>query len=936
MIGAYDFDAIERKWQARWAAESAFRAANPGEPGSEKPPYYVLDMFPYPSGAGLHIGHPEGYTATDIIARYKRMNGFNVLHPMGWDAFGLPAEQYAVEHNVHPRITTQRNIETFRRQLQRIGFSYDWEREFATTDQEYYRWTQWIFLKIYNSWYDPEYKWTDSQGRVNVGAARPIETLPIAPEVKSRGASAIANYQSEHRLAYLSEVAVNWCPALGTVLANEEVTNEGRSERGDHPVFRRPMKQWMMRITEYADRLLADLDVLEWPESTRTDQQNWIGRSEGAYVDFALAGNPGDTIRIYTTRPDTLFGATYMVLAPEHRLVSNITTPEQRTAVDAYVSAARQRTDLDRTATNRQKTGVFTGAYAINPANHARIPIWVADYVLGSYGTGSIMGVPGSDIRDLEFADAFGLPVVQVVKPLRDDRDWRGYEEDGLAVNSPSSSDERFEGQCELNGLTTAEAKKKIIAWLNERDLGEGAVQYKLRDWLFSRQRYWGEPFPILHRADGATVALSEAELPLQLPDLDDFRPAASNDADAEPRTPLSRASDWAVVARDGQTYRRELNTMPNWAGSCWYYLRFLDPNNCDAFSGQAAERYWTGLSTNRFGTRHGKPRIGLVDLYVGGKEHAVLHLLYARFWHKVLYDLGYVSTPEPFQHLFHQGMILSYAYRDSRGVPVHYDDIDFRDEGAFLKTTGEKLSGSIEKMSKTLKNVVNPDTVITQYGADTLRLYEMYMGPLEASKPWNSRDIVGVYRFLQRVWRMVIESDELGETGTGHTEPRISTRIVATPNPALERALHKTIKKVSADIESFGFNTAIAAMIGWVNEAYKADSIGRDQVERFLIILSPFAPHLAEELWHSLGHSALIAKESWPAFDEALTRDAEVEIAVQVNGKLRGRITIAAEATDQDVIEAAKALDIVAKELAIKPLQRAIVVRNRLVNLIV
>ncbi|MFO0838888.1 MAG: leucine--tRNA ligase [Phycisphaerae bacterium] len=972
MSATYDFREIEPRWQQRWEQQHAFRAANPGELGGDRPKFFVLDFFPYPSGAGLHVGHPLGYIASDIIARYRRMRGFNVLHPMGWDAFGLPAEQYAVETGVHPSITTRKNIETFKGQLRRIGLGYDWAREFATCDESYYRWTQWIFLKIFNSWYDPECRWTDRGGRQVLGRARPIDELPIPPELRARGASEVEAFRAQHRLAYLAEVPVNWCPALGTVLANEEVTNEGRSERGDHPVFRRPMRQWMLRITEYADRLLADLHGLDWPEPIKLMQRNWIGRSDGAYVNFALdgdAGARGDTIRVFTTRPDTLFGATYVVLAPEHRLVNVVTTAEQQTEVTAYIEAAKRKSDLDRTADTKAKTGVFTGAHAINPVNHRRIPIWVADYVLVSYGTGSIMAVPGSDVRDLEFAEKFNLPVIQVVQPPAGGAGsqpvgWRGFEGDGVAMNSPPShGQERFEGQCEINGLPTPEAKRRIIAWLEQCDLGEGTIQYKLRDWLFSRQRYWGEPFPIIYDAEGIAYALDESELPLTLPPMDDFKPVASNDPHAEPQTPLSRAREWTYLTRDGRVFRRELNTMPQWAGSCWYYLRFCDPRNDRAYVAPDVERYWMG-GRNAEGT----PKVGGVDLYMGGAEHAVLHLLYARFWHKVLYDLGHASTPEPFDKLFNQGMITAYAYRDSRGVPVHYDDIEFRDDAAFATATGEKLSASVEKMSKTLKNVVNPDRIIEEYGADTLRLYEMYMGPLEASKPWNTRDIIGVHRFLQRVWRLIVESDADaadGRASRGHSvdgapgdgsDPRdaaprgngdsfgddaadgawrLSARISDRRSEPLERLLHKTIKKVQGDIERFAYNTAIAQMIVFVNDAAKADAIGRDQLERFLRVLAPFAPHICDELWLRLGHGDSIAQAGWPAYDEALTRDDEVEIAVQVNGKLRGRVMIPADADDAAATRAALAVDAVAREIAGRTPKKTIVVKGRLVNVI-
>ncbi len=1042
MSASYTFREIEPKWQARWEEHGAFRAANPGEPGSNRPKFYVLDFFPYPSGAGLHVGHPLGYIASDIIARFMRARGYNVLHPMGWDAFGLPAEQYAVETGVHPAETTRKNIATYKQQMRLIGLGYDWSRELATCEADYYRWTQWIFLKIYNSWYDPEWRWTDADGRHVVGAARPIEKLPIPAEIRDQGQPAIEAYQAEHRLAYLAEVPVNWCPALGTVLSNEEVTNEGRSDRGNHPVYRRPMRQWMLRITEYAQRLLNDLDELEWPEPIKLMQRNWIGRSEGAYVDFRLdaEGELGqNVIRVFTTRPDTLFGATYMVLAPEHRLVPIITSAAQRAAVDAYVRQAGQKSDLDRTADTKTKTGVFTGAYAINPVNRERVPIWVADYVLMGYGTGSIMSVPAHDQRDFEFSKAFGLPIRDVVYPPvvaalayfaeaappeaqadgawqaalteflhevvaqeavpgefaalleRTLARWRGapspaaelcgeealrqlpgcavaelghedvrwsdvlrvlrlgdfaalrerfrhasfYAEAGEAfvdagynANSPSDWTEPFTGQSNLNGLATAAAKRTITEWLERCDLGEGTVQYKLRDWLFSRQRYWGEPFPILYRPDGEIEPVAEAELPVRLPEMEDFRPDASDDPDAEPRTPLSRAKEWQVVERNGASYRRELSTMPQWAGSCWYYARFCDARNDAAFLGREAERYWLGGRTP-----DGRPRAGAVDLYMGGAEHAVLHLLYARFWHKVLYDLGYLSTPEPFQKLFNQGMITAYAYQDARGVYVHYDDIEFREDGAYHRATGAKLVESVAKMSKTLKNVVNPDQIIAEYGADTLRLYEMYMGPLESSKPWNTRDIIGVHRFLHRVWRLIVQPvDETAPEAAW----RINPKIVAERNADLERLLHKTIRKVQEDIQRFALNTAIAQMIVWVNEAGRAATVGRDQCTRFLQVLAPFAPHIAEELWQRLGADGSIGGAPWPTYDQALTVDESVEIAVQINGKVRGRLRVPAAADEATLTAAASADPVVARALGGKQIKRVIVVKGRLLNLIV
>ncbi len=932
----YDFRSIEPRWQQTWREQRAFAAANPGTPGAERPKYYVLDFFPYPSGAGLHVGHPLGYIATDIYSRFKRMTGYNVLHPMGWDAFGLPAEQYAIETGVHPADTTYKNIANYKRQLQMIGLSYDWDREVATCDASYYHWTQWIFLRIYNSWFDPEHERTDEAGRVTRGCARPIETLPIPADVREQGEAAVAEYRDEHRLAYRAEVPVNWCPQLGTVLANEEVTADGRSERGNYPVQRRPMKQWMLRITEYADRLLGDLVHLDWPEPIKLMQRHWIGRSEGAYINFTLESDGENVIRVYSTRPDTLYGATYLVLAPEHRLVNVITTAGRREAVDAYVRQARQKSEMDRTAEAKEKTGVFTGAYAINPVSRRQVPIWVADYVLASYGTGSIMAVPGSDTRDLEFAEKFDLPVIQVVQPTEEGADWRGYTAPGTAVHSPTAEHaEIFDGQCDLNGLPTAEAKQKITAWLEARDLGEGTVQYKLRDWLFSRQRYWGEPFPIEYDDGGLSHGVPEQDLPVELPEMEDFKPVASDDPSAEPATPLSRAGDWCRLERDGQRRRREVNTMPQWAGSCWYYLRFCDPQNHERMIGEEVERYWL-----RGTAADGKPKFGGVDLYVGGAEHAVLHLLYARFWHKVLYDLGVVGTPEPFHKLFNQGYIQAFYYENDRGVRVPADEVvdadgnaatDVQDKDGPFFHDGQPVTRHYGKMGKSLKNVVNPNGVIEEYGADTLRLYEMYMGPLEASKPWNIRDIIGVHRFLHRVWRLVVQ-EKAPESGEWILNPKIGDQR----DDDLEKLLHRTIRKVGEDIEKMAYNTAIAEMIKWSNEAQKADAVHRDQIDRFLRILSPFAPHMAEELAARLGREGLLAAADWPAFDEALTVDDAVEIAVQIKGKVRARITVPAGASDEQMVELAKQDPGIAEQIAGKEIRRAIVVPGRLVNLIV
>ena len=944
-MAGYDVAAIESKWQAWWAEHNTFAQPNPGEPGFEKKPKrYVLDMFPYPSGAGLHVGHPEGYTATDIVARYSRMKGYNVLHPMGYDAYGLPAEQYAVEHGVHPRQTTAANIANIERQIKSFGFSYDWSRRVATTDVEYYRWTQWIFLRLFHSWYDPL-----------ADAARPIDELrrslenetymvSLVGEAVPNPSHAIAPYVGDpigtrkwheldpreqrevidaHRLAYMAEVPVNWCPKLGTVLANEEVTNEGKSERGDHPVFRRDMRQWMLRITAYTQRLLDDLDLLDWPEPIKIMQRNWIGKSTGAEVDFPLEsvgddawfaerremGYPGveeeGVLRVYTTRPDTLFGATYMVLAPEHPLVRQITTDGHKDAVTAYIAAAADKSELQRAADTKEKTGVFTGAYAVNPVNREPIPIWVADYVMMGYGTGAIMAVPAHDTRDLAFAEAFDLTVIQVVRPP-EGADWRGYVDNGSAVNSGP-----------YDGMSTPEFKAKITADLQEAGLGQGAVNFRLRDWLFSRQRYWGEPFPIVHCDQCGTVALPEDQLPLELPEMVDFTPATSDDPDAPPRPPLGKLTEWATAhcPACGGPARRELNTMPQWAGSCWYFLRYLDPHNADAFCDADIERYWMG---------GGDDGAGGVDLYVGGAEHAVLHLLYARFWHKVLYDLGYVSWPEPFGKLFNQGMIRSFAYRDSRGVCVGYEDVDLSGERPTHGQTGEPLIESVEKMSKSLKNVVNPDEVIALYGADTFRLYEMFMGPLEASKPWNTRDVPGVHRFLNRVWRMIAGDDD-------------QAAMVADTGPeSVEKALHGLIRKAGEDIEAMKFNTAIAAMMEFVNMAFRAGKVSTSQAERLVLVLAPLAPHVAEELWQQLGHGESLAYEPWPSYDEALLAEETVELAVQVNGRVRGRISVPADVDEGAILAAAKADPKVASALEAKRVVKEIVVPGRLVNFVV
>ncbi len=934
-MAGYDFTAIEKKWQDYWQDNQTFRQLNPGDEGFEdKPKMYVLDMFPYPSGAGLHVGHPEGYTATDIVARYKRMKGYNVLHPMGYDSFGLPAEQYAVEHGVHPRETTQKNIDNIERQIKMFGFSYDWSRRVATTDPEYYRWTQWVFLKLFNSWYDPQADTARpiselidklEAGKLMVGLDGNVIPAPLTEKIEALSGTPAGLLKfpelqpdqqrrliDEYRLAYMAEVPVNWCPKLGTVLANEEVTNEGRSERGDHPVFRRALKQWMLRITSYAERLLDDLDLVDWPEPIKIMQRNWIGKSAGAEVTFAI-DEYEDIIEVYTTRPDTLFGATYMVLAPEHPLVKKITTADQRSQVDTYVETAIHKSELERTAEAKEKTGVFTGAFAINPVNDEKIPIWVADYVMMGYGTGAIMAVPAHDTRDLEFATQFNLPIIQVVQPP-EGIDWHGYTDDGIAVNSG-----------EYTGMTTDEFKQAITQWLDENGLGTAAVNYKLRDWLFSRQRYWGEPFPIVHCDNCGTVALSEDQLPLVLPEMDDFSPATSDDPDAPPSPPLGKVTEWVntTCPRCDAQAKRELNTMPQWAGSCWYYLRFLDPKNDEAFCDPQIERYWmlkgdgeepsTGLKQASMGT----------DLYIGGAEHAVLHLLYTRFWHKALFDLGYVCAPEPFGKLFNQGMIRSFAYRDSRGVYIGYDDVDLSGDRPVHAKTGDELSESVEKMSKSLKNVINPDVVIAEHGADTFRLYEMFMGPLEASKPWNTRDVPGVHRFLNRVWRMIVGNED-------------ASLISDEGNEAVERALHKVIRKVGQDIEALKFNTAIAAMMEFVNEVFRSGKLTTDQARRFVKLLSPFTPHIAEELWQKLGCEKTVTYEPWPQFDEAMIVEDTVELAVQVNGKIRGKISVPADASQDQCIETALAEEKVAGAVEGKTIVKKIVVPGRLVNLVV
>ena len=923
---AYNPHTIEQKWQEYWERNKTFRALQ----DPVKPKLFVLDMFPYPSGEGLHVGHPEGYTATDMYCRFQRMRGFNVLHPMGWDAFGLPAEQYAIETGTHPRVTTERNINNIRRQIKRLGFSYDWDREFATTDPDYMRWTQWIFLVLFDTWFDPER-----------GKGRPISELPIPSEIRAQGHEAMRRYQDSFRLAYQAESPVNWCAALGTVLSDEEVI-DGRSERGNHPVQRITLRQWMLRITAYADRLVEDLEGLHWPDSIKEMQRNWVGRSEGAEVDF-FAGEPGpdyqqwraarqgrafaeerdsSALRIYTTRPDTLFGATYMVLAPEHPMVDRFTTSDRRAEVEAYRRHVATMSEEDRIAGRGDKSGVFTGGYATNPVTDERIAVWIADYVLISYGSGAIMAVPAHDERDFEFAKKFQLPVRAVVMPpeewLREMKvsaaDYpvrvaelpAAFTGDGTGLQSANAD-------LSLDGLPTEQAKKTITDWLWSAGLGQAAVKYKLRDWLFSRQRYWGEPIPILHEVDeygnptGLTRAVPVEQLPVLLPELEDFKPSGR----AEP--PLAKATDW-VQLRDGagasKNLRRETNTMPQWAGSCWYYLRFCDPKNNARAWDDAQERYWMP-----------------VDLYVGGAEHAVLHLLYSRFWHKVLFDRGHVSTLEPFQRLINQGHILSITYRTPAGRVVPYTKINFGEGKPVHAETGEELTGETEKMSKSRGNVIPVDVPIQQYGADTTRLYEMFMGPLETTKPWSMEGVQGISRFLNRAWRLILDEDA--------EDARLNSKVTGDATEEQLRVLHKTIQSVTEDLNSLRFNTAISRLMEFVNFFTGQVTRPRACMEPFTLMLAPLAPHVAEELWQALGHSESIAYASWPGYEEKFTREDSVELAIQVNGRVRGRLVVLATASKSEVERAALADSKVQKYLDGKAVKTVVVVPKKLVNIV-
>ncbi len=846
-MSSYPFHDIEKKWQHYWEEHHTYKT---GEDFS-KPKYYVLDMFPYPSGNGLHVGHPEGYTATDIIARFKRMRGYNVLHPIGWDAFGLPTERYSMTTGIHPITATAKNVQNFTRQLKMLGFSYDWSRQVNTTYPEYYKWTQWMFTLLFNSWFD------EVQQR-----ARPIAELSIPPDC-----SDVEAYRDEYRLAYIAMIPVNWCEALGTVLANEEV--DEWKEKG-YSVERRPMRQWMLRITKYAQRLLDDLDGVDWVSSTKEMQRNWIGKSEGAHVKFPILGTE-DVVTVFTTRPDTIFGATYLVLAPEHPYVNDIVTDDQRSAVQNYQFEAAAKSDLERTELSKTKTGVFTGAFALNPANGESIPVWIADYVLAHYGTGAIMAVPGHDERDHEFARAFSLPIVQVVAdPSAETHDIMAapYTKDGVGMNSRND-------QVSLNGETTSIAKTLISDWLQEHNIGKRSINFKLRDWLFSRQRYWGEPVPIMFYEDGSKRALELDELPLVLPDVEDFKPSGTGES------ALATVESWVnfIDPKSGKKARYETNTMPQWAGSCWYYLRYIDPQNEELFCATDKEKYWMQPTG--------------VDLYVGGTEHAVLHLLYARFWHKVLYDYGHVSTREPFAKLFHQGLILG---EDGR------------------------------KMSKSLGNVINPDDVVQDYGADALRLFEMFLGPLEDSKPWSTKGIEGVHRFLNRVWRLAMNEQRT-----------LSADVVDIPlTEEQARVLHATIKKVSEDIENLSFNTAVAQMMSFVNEFTPLDKKPREAIEKFVLCLAPFAPHIAEELWAALGHTESVATAEFPHYDEAALQLSRVEIILQVNSKIRAKAMIDVNATEKDMEAQALADEAIQKSLEGKSIKKTIVVKSKLVNFIV
>lgn len=884
----YNFIELEKKWQKYWEDNKTFKTVNDY---SNPKKFYALDMFPYPSGSGLHVGHPEGYTATDIVSRYKRMNGFNVLHPMGWDAFGLPAEQYAIQTGTHPSITTKNNCDTFRRQIKSLGLSYDWDREINTTDFNYFKWTQWIFIQLYNTWFDKEQQ-----------KGRPIAELPIPKEISDNGKQAIVKYIESQRLAYYDNAQVWWCKNCKIVCANEEVLNDGSHEKcGTKEVERRNLKQWMLRIPLYAERLLTGLEKLDWPEGVKDMQRNWIGRSTGAEVDFQIEGK-NKKLRVYTTRPDTLFGATYMVIAPEHEMVEQITTPDKKNEVSAYIKSASLKSDLDRTELAKEKTGVFTGTYAINPVNGNKIPIWVADYVLIGYGTGAIMAVPAHDTRDFEFAKKFNLQIVCILDPVDAPSDLREkvlksdecWTEDGAYINSANPTT-----GLSINGMNKENGIKTVIQWLEKQGLGKEAVNFKIRDWLFSRQRYWGEPFPVIHWEDGEISLVDVQELPVKLPEMEKFQPGDNGES------PLSNAPDWLnITDKNGRKGRRETNTMPQWAGSCWYYLRYIDPSNDDAPFSNEAEKYWMP-----------------VDLYIGGAEHAVLHLLYSRFWHKVLFDLGIVTTDEPYQKLYNQGMILAFAYETKAGSKVPSDEVEERDGKFYHKSTGEELSQIVAKMSKTLKNVVNPDDVVQNFGADSLRLYEMFMGPLDAVKPWTETGVKGVYNFLNQAYRFFAELNNIH-----HIEE----------DPEILKGLHQTIQKVTSDIENLKFNTAISQLMIFKNLVVKKGKVNIETAKTFALILSPFAPHMGEELWNLYGAAKTIAYEPWPAVNPAYLVEDSVEYAISVNGKLRFSHIFSVDATEDEIKQTILANEKAQKWIEGKQIVKWIIVKNKIVNIVI
>lgn len=883
----YNFRDIEKKWQKYWENNKTFKTS---EDLTNPDKCYVLDMFPYPSGAGLHVGHPEGYTATDIFSRYKRMKGFNVLHPMGWDAFGLPAEQYAIQTGTHPSITTKNNCDTFRRQIKELGLSYDWDREINTTDPKYFKWTQWIFIKLYNTWFDEKLQ-----------KGRPVSELEIPEEISIQGKNKIREYIDSRRLAYYDDAQVWWCPNCRIVCANEEVLNDGSHEKCGTKVEKKNLKQWMLRIPLYAERLLKGIDGLNWPEGIKDMQRNWIGRSTGAEVDFRIDGLD-ENLTVFTTRPDTLFGATYMVVAPEHRLTGKITTNDHRTQVNDYIKASSLKSDLDRTDLAKEKTGVFTGRYAINPVNNKKIPIWIADYVLTGYGTGAIMAVPAHDTRDFEFAVKFNLPIICIQDPDVTDSDQRNrilagkecWTEDGKYINSSDKST-----GININGLNKEAGINSIISWLEKEKLGKAKINYKLRDWLFSRQRYWGEPFPVIHWDDGEIALLDEKDLPLELPPLEKYLPGETGES------PLSHAVDWLTVTDgNGRKGRRETNTMPQWAGSCWYYLRFIDPENEKCIFDKKKEKYWMP-----------------VDLYIGGAEHAVLHLLYSRFWHKVLFDLGIVSTDEPYSRLFNQGMILAFAYENEGGAKIPVDQIEERDGKYYNSGDNSEVRQIVAKMSKSLKNVVNPDEVVSKYGADSLRLYEMFMGPLDVMKPWDDKNVKGVYNFLGRTCRFFSNPGNINEKNE---------------DSEVLKGLHKTIRKVEEDIENLKFNTAISEMMIFLNLVYRKEKVSKETAENFIKILSPFAPHLAEELWNLAGHENTIAYEPWPAVNADYLKEEVFEYPVSFNGKMRFRITMPADAGKDEIIKEVLADERSAKWLGGSEPANIIVVPKRIVNIVV